>query len=158
MNTAIMQLKEALGKKARRRLMWLADRKLARFEQEHGLLLPEDLKDYYRMTRNPDRDLDKGMYTFYPLYHFESVNKALGNWGGVPDYRNIVHTLNASAHCFVFADYMSHLFAYAIRLYPDNTTINEVYLICGDQYKQVAHSFSGFIELYLNDSPELTNI
>jgi hypothetical protein len=40
----------------------------------------------------------------------------LAQWDGVPDYSNIVNTLDQYENCFVFADYISHLFSYAIRL------------------------------------------
>jgi len=64
----------------------------------------------------------------------------------------------ASENCFVFADYMSHLFAYAIRLYQHSEDFNEVYLICGDKYKIVASSFSEFLKLYFDDSMDLKTI
>jgi len=76
----------------------------------------------------------------------------------MPDYRNIVHTPGGCEHCFVFADYMAHLFTYAIHLYPDKAANNEVYLICGDKYKVAAISFSAFMDLYLNDAEELKMI
>jgi len=53
---------------------------------------------------------------------------------------------------------MSHLFAYAIRLYQHSEDFNEVYLICGDKYKIVASSFSEFLKLYFDDSMDLKTI
>jgi hypothetical protein len=57
-------------------------------------------------------------------------------------------------NCFVIANYSCHLFAYAIRLYPDKADINEVYVVCGDEYKVIANSFTEFIDLYLKN-PDL---
>ena len=107
---------------------------------------------------NATNELDKDLYEFYSFDKFTSIDKELANWGGVPDYRNIVYTLSQCENCFVFADYMSNLFAYAIRLYEDKTDRNEVYLICGDKYKTLAYSFSDFLGLYLIDSIELKTI
>jgi len=122
------------------------------FESENGLLIPSDLCEYFKMMDNAIHDLGKDLYQFYVFDEFKNVEKELGNWGGVPDYTNIVNTLKQSKDCFVFADYMSHLFAYAIRLHKTKTEINEVYLICGDKYKVIANSFSEFLGLYLSDS------
>lgn len=66
--------------------------------------------------------------------------------------------LENSSNCFVFADYMFHLFDYAIRLYPYKRSDNEVYGICGDKYRLMATSFAGFLKLYLGNSIELMNI
>jgi hypothetical protein len=104
---------------------------------------------------NAANELDKDLYEFYSFDKFGSVRKELAHWGGVPDYRNIVNTLNQCENCFVFADYMFHLFTYAIRLYQNATVINEVYIICGDKYKIIANSFAGFLDLYFDDSMEL---
>ncbi len=77
------------------------------------------------------------------------------NWNGVPDYSNIVNTLEGFQDCFVFADHMFHLFAYAIRLNKESAVKNEVYAICGDQYKIIAGNFTEFMKLYTTQPDEL---
>jgi hypothetical protein len=125
------------------------------FELENNLLIPPDLAQYFKLLDSATNELDKDLYQFYPFDQFRSVEKELAHWGGVPNYRNIVNTLKQCENCFVFADYMSHLFAYAIRLYQTTTDFNEVYMICGDKYKIIANSFSDFLDLYFDNSMEL---
>lgn len=55
----------------------------------------------------------------------------------------------------VFADFQFDFFAYAIRLYSRTSVKNEVFVLCGNEFKQIADSFSGFIDLYMADSIEL---
>ena len=148
-------LKELLGVQKRQKSYAGLNDKLSLFELKNSLLLPPDLAEYFRLMNNARNELDKDLYQFYTFDQFKSIEKELAHWGGVPDYRNIVNTLSQCENCFVFADYMSHLFAYAIRLYPKVTHFNEVYMICGDKYKIVANSFSGFLDLYFDDSIDL---
>lgn len=158
MDRNISKLKELLGTKDKRKSHSELSKKISLFESENNLLIPQNLIDFFFLLDNVNHELDKDLYQFYPFNQFKSVERGLAHWGGLPDYRNIVATLEQCENCFVFADYMSHLFAYAIRLNRNITDFNEVYLICGDKYKILANSFSGFLELYLNDSIELKTI
>ena len=158
MNRNIKELKKILGAKDNNKSYSVLNNKLMLFEQKNVLKIPPDLSDYFKLLDNAVNQLDKDLYEFYPFDNFKSIEKGLVHWGPVPNYGNIVNTLSQAENCFVFADYMSNLFAYAIRLYKENTDVNEVYLICGDKYKVLATSFSGFIELYLHDSIELKTI
>jgi len=158
MTNQIDILKELLGTKKHRKSYAKLNDNLLLFESKNGLLLPPDLAEYFRLLDNAINELDKDLYQFYMFDQFKSIEKELAHWGGIPDYRNIVNTLNQCENCFVFADYMFHMFAYAIRLYPQTTDINEVYMICGDKYKILANSFSGFLDLYFDDSIELITI
>ncbi len=65
------------------------------------------------------------------------------------------NTLEGYKNCFVFGDYMFHIFSYAIRLNSSESGKNEIYIICGDKYKVIANSFSDFVRLYVSDSIEL---
>lgn len=107
------------------------------------------------MLDNAANRLDKDLYEFYSFDQFESVEKELASWEGIPNYKNIVNTLKECENCFVFADSMFHMFTYAIRLYQNARGINEIYIICGDKYKIIANSFSDFLNLYFDDSIEL---
>ena len=158
MDKQISKLKELLGAKNKNKSHSELRNKILLFESENNLLVPKDLVEYFLLLENAIHELDKDLFQFYPFNQFISVEKGLAHWGGLPDYRTIVATLEQCENCFVFADYMSHLFAYAIRLYRNTADFNEVYLICGDKYKIIANSFSGFLELYLNDSIELKTI
>jgi len=158
MNKQIAILKELLGTKDYKRSYPDLTNRVLLFESENSLLIPPDLIEYFKLMDNAMHQLDRDLYQFYSFNQFKSIKLELALWGGVPDYRNLINTMYDYEKCFVFADYMSHLFAYAIRLYPNATDVNEVYLICGDKYKIIASSFSEFINLYFDDSEELKNI
>ena len=151
-------IKKLLGVKEKDKTHVTLINKLNDFESAHGLLIPSDLIEYFKSMDNAVYELNKDLFQFYGFDDFKSVEQELGNWGGVPNYTNLVNTLHDSKDCFVFADYMSHLFAYAIRLYKTQHEANEIYLICGEQFKVIANSFSEFLGLYLDDSDELKNI
>lgn len=121
---------------------------LIEFEIGNGLFLPQDLKQFYLEKANSIGEYDENMYCFYPFNLFKSVERSLSHWSGVPDYSNVSNVLENSKHCFVFADHMFHMFVYAVRLYPTDRRTNEVYVLCGDQYKVVASCFADFMELY----------
>jgi len=53
MDTTILELKELLGKKARRRFFGIINRKLARFKVKNGLLIPSDLSNYFKLVKKP---------------------------------------------------------------------------------------------------------
>lgn len=125
------------------------------FETATGLKLPEDLKAYFNSVNVTPEAYDKDMFFFYSFSEFISVETKLKPWNGIPDYSNIVNTLENHAQCFVFADYMIQLFTYAIRLNSNNSSVNEIYIICGDKHKVIATSFSGFMKLYDEQSIEL---
>ena len=129
--------------------------KLLSFRLNSGLMMPEDLVEYFTLLDNFSDKMDSNLYQFYGMDEFKSIDKELAHWGGIPDYRNIVNTLKQCENCFVIADYMLSLFAYAIRLYPEETEVNEIYIICGDKNKVIANSLSEFLDLYFDDSIEL---
>jgi hypothetical protein len=125
------------------------------FQARTGLNLPQDISHYFRKLNGTNGQYDEQLFQFYALSQLESVFDHLKDWGGEPDYRNIVNTLDRCESCFVIADHCFHMFTYAIRMYESHTTDNEVYVICGDQYKVIAKSFTDFIELYVEKSMEL---
>jgi hypothetical protein len=125
------------------------------FKSNTGKILPLDLIEYFTLVNGTNGEYNDRMFDFYPINNFKSIIHDLKYWRGIPDYGRIVNTLENCGDCYVFADYMLHLFAYAIRLFPHDTDINEVYAICGDQYRMIANSFSEFLDLYLEDSLKL---
>jgi len=120
------------------------DKKILVFESKNGLSLPVDLIEYFKTLGDKAVKIDDQLYQFYTIDDFKGLGKVL--------------TLENGENCFVFADYMFHLFDYAIQLYPDRRTVNEVYGICGDKYKLIANSFTEFLNLYFESSVVLQNI
>lgn len=154
----IARLKHQLGVKDSRKSSVEYDKKILLFESQNDLSLPLDLTAYFKSLGNTIVDIDNNLYQFYTIDQFKSVKKELAHWGGIPNYRNITNTLEGTESCFVFADYMLHSFAYAIRLYPDRGHVNEIYVISGDKYRIIANSFSDFMSLYFDDSTELKDV
>ena len=84
-----------------------------------------------------------------------SFDKEYGDWIGIPNYSELLTTLEFCDQLYVFANYQCHLFSYAIHLHPSASQQNDVYILCGKDYRIIANSFSEFIKLYLEDSIEL---
>lgn len=158
MTELITRLKQQLGIKDSKRPTMEADKRILLFESENDLLLPPDLTEYFKLVGNTVVEISDDLYQFYTIDEFKSIKKGLSHWGGIPDYRNIINTLEGTENCFVFAEYMFHSFAYAIRLYKDKRDVNEIYSICGDSYRIIANSFSDFLNLYFEDSIKLYDL
>ncbi len=125
------------------------------FQQENSVFIPDDMKSYFVLLNGTNEVTDHKLFQFYSLKQFKSLDKDLIQWGGIPDYKNITNTLKEFNKYFVFADYSFNMFCYAIKLDNQESRNNEVLVISGDKYKKIASSFSGFIDLYFNDSIEL---
>lgn len=125
------------------------------FEAEREILIPKDLRNYFATLNGTNGEYDGRLYNFCSLNQFKSIDEELKNWGGLPNYSNIINTLESYSKYYVFADYMFHLFSYAIRLEKNESFENEILVVCGDEYKKIAASFSEFIDLYLEESIKL---
>lgn len=124
------------------------------FYQKHNVILPRDILEYFKGP-NGREAYDDNLFRLYPFDEFKTVKDELGDWIGPPDYRNITSTLTGHEDVFVIADYSFHLFTYGIRLHNKENATNEVYIICGEEFKIIAYSFSEFLELYLQDDKSL---
>lgn len=109
------------------------------------------MNDYFHLSADELKEFDLDMFTFYNFDKFKSVFAEAGDYGGIPDYRNIINRLRGHQNCFVFAEYFTHMSVYAIRLYEYPSEVNQIYAIIGDKYKVVANSFAEFIELFKRD-------
>lgn len=125
------------------------ERQMMLFEAQRQLLLPDDLKAYFRTFNAEEYETD--MFFFFGLDKFESVENAVGCFRSGPDYRNIVNTLPNHENCFVFADYFIKICVYAIRLYKDMSEKNEIYVIMGDKFEILANSFREYLDMYRSD-------
>ncbi|RSK36312.1 SMI1/KNR4 family protein [Hymenobacter metallilatus] len=147
-----------LWKKAKIRTVDTAtEQQVSEFEATHNLIIPHDLRGYFVAVNGTDRLPDNEFYTFCTLEQFQPITKVLDAWkNGIPRHSDVLEKIGSPQNCFVFADYSIYLFAYAIRLYPTESAQNEVYAICGGEYRIIAKSFSEFIDLYLQQADELT--
>jgi len=151
-NGVLIELCEAIEYPRKAKVMALnLDEQLTLFQFRNKLIIPDDLTAYFKLTDTEIDSYNQDMFTFYKFDEFKSVREDVGDYRGVPDYRNIVNTLAEHENCFVFAEYSIYVEVFAIRLYETQSNQNEIYAICGDEYKVVANSFTEFIALYRNN-------
>jgi len=155
MKNRIEKLKETWELENISGLKFITEDEISFFQTENNLLIPIDLVEYFKILNGGNEEYDDRFFKFYSLSNFKSINDDLKNWNGVPDYSNIINTLEDYKSYYVFADYSFCMFSYAIRLYADVSVVNQVLVVCGDEHKIIANSFSEFIDLYLNNSIEL---
>jgi hypothetical protein len=125
------------------------------FQKNKQLFLPQDVMEYFKSFNGTSDEYNDRFFCFYSLREFKTLKEKFEGWNGTPKYQDIIHTLKEHSDCYVFADYEFHLFVYAIRLYETETSNNEVYAICGEEYRVIANSFTDFIHKYYNDSDDL---
>ncbi|WDF80366.1 methylmalonyl-CoA epimerase [Mucilaginibacter sp. KACC 22773] len=151
-NGVLIELCQAYDypEKAKRPELSLED-EICLFQFRNKLIIPGDLLAYLKLTDEEIDSYNRDMFVFYKFSEFKSVKDEVGNYGGTPDYRQIVNILPEHENCFVFAEYSIHLMVFAIRLYGYGSDKNEVYAICGSSYEIVANSFEEFIARYKDD-------
>lgn len=125
------------------------------FQKNNNVILPADLILYFKKLNGSGGECLDDLYEFYSISRIRNVINEYSDWDGIPEYKKIPIYLNHAEQVYVFANYFSNLFAYGIRLSGEKSIDNEVFVICGEEYKKIANSFSEFIELYLSDSIEL---
>ena len=119
------------------------------FEQTHSVQMPNDLRSYFLKVNGmrPDWhcDQDGNGFTFWPLARLSCLGTlAYVGSGDEPDCPMF----------FVFADYLSSSWQYAIGLWSGEKRDNPVLLI-NNPNNTVASSFSEFVDLCLIDSAKL---
>jgi len=155
MTDRISEIKKRLNSNESETIELTTDSEILLFQKEHNLILPRDLIAYFKTINGGNNEYDSNLYKLYRFQDFKSIDTSLKNWNGIPDYSNIVNTLKEFENYYVFADYFFNMFTYAIKLNKFEATGNEVLVICGDEYKVIANNFSGFLDLYINNSIEL---
>jgi hypothetical protein len=124
------------------------------FQNKNNVVLPNDLKEYFKVLNGTGGECTDELYEYYSIERIKKVSEEFQEWKGVPNYQSLIE-LTEMQNLFVFSNFSFNLFAYAIKLYPEKVNVNEVYVLCGEEYKRIADTFSDFLELYLIDSIEL---
>ena len=116
---------------------------LKTFEDKYGVVLPDDLREYFRCVNGmaPD-EIDDGMIRFWMLEEVAPLPE------GAPQYSDGEYVKNPET-LFLFADYSIWAHAYAIRLGRTTLDSNEVVIIGYKSPKLISDSFSEFVETYL---------
>jgi hypothetical protein len=120
------------------------------FEEQNNILFPNDLTEYFKLF-NGSKDYDGDFFLFYPLNEIKSQAEIAKEWNKPvkPENEELYNNI------YVFAEYCIHIYEYSIKLSNNPSIINDIFVICGDNYKKIANSFSEFIQLYIEDSPKL---
>lgn len=126
---------------------------IAHFEKRHKIRLAEDLRGYLLavngMLAIGPNDCDPNGFSFWPLERIKTVREESAT------HRSPLPQITQPDQYFVFADYLQWSWAYAIRLDSNQDLPNDVIFVGTQKQKQIAASFSEFVELYLRDAEEL---
>jgi hypothetical protein len=115
------------------------------FEAKYGVVLPEDLRDYFlRVNGMPAGVVDDGMIRFWTLEEVKAVPE------GAPAYSDSHYVENPSS-LFLFADYSIWANAYAIRLGKIALESNEIVIIGYESPVTISQSFAEFVDIYLTN-------
>ena len=126
------------------------------FESRYRVRLPSDLREYFITIDGMERwESDKNMFSFLPINAIKSIPEELANFGGTPDYRQIMRTLADPHRWFVIVDYLITSSVFAIRLSADVESSPVLSIGDGTCHWIVAPSFSGFLDRYLANPYEL---
>ena len=91
--------------------------RIERFESQYQIRLPTDFRHYLATVDGMDQGrMDENMFSFLSIDAIKSIPEELANFGGIPDYRDIVRTLPDPQHWFVIVDFLISSAVYAIRL------------------------------------------
>lgn len=115
------------------------------FEARHGVVLPEDLRDYFLCVNGMPPDVvDDGMIRFWMLEELQPLPQ------GAPAFSDPSYIQNPES-LILFADYSIWAHAYAIRLGSAALQANEIIIIGYESPVTIAQSFSEFVDRYLTN-------
>jgi SMI1/KNR4 family protein SUKH-1 len=117
---------------------------IARFEVEHGVLLPPDVREYFLTVNGSGGGWDKDLWGFWPLNGLKTIPGYSLPEDGVPDPQR----------CFVFADHSIDVAFLAVQLSARAMEPAPVFCLWS-RWKEVAPAFSEFWEAYLDGKEEV---
>jgi hypothetical protein len=122
---------------------------IAQFEARYGVVLPQDLRQYYSVVDGVDGEsMVRGHpFRFWPLREVKPVSEDM------PE--EPLHHSEFKDY-FLFADYSLWACAYAVKLTKSRDNRTFVVMIGGDVPVHLAGSFEEFVQIYLGDPARLT--
>src|SRR5947208_949681 len=90
---------------------------LTAFEARYRVSLPPDVRAYFELVNGmPTNESDDQLLEFFPIQAVLPVPEAVGDFGGIPDYRMIARYLPDADHWFVMVDWSITAHVYATRM------------------------------------------
>jgi hypothetical protein len=127
----------------------VASATLESFEKNNGVVLPVDLRDYFRHVNGMEADTtDDALIRFWMLEEVRALPDA------APEYADSRY-IERPESLFLFADFSLWAHAYAIRLLAAPSEMNEIFLIGSDSPILLFQSFSEFVDCYLTKQDRL---
>ena len=121
------------------------------FETRYGVVLPTDVRDYFRAADGTGDHMDDGLYRFWPLAEVKPVHDVL-----VSD-RFEYSDRYSYPDCFVFGDHCINCWDYAVRLTKDSMQPAPVFRVTGGEPpgEQMAASFREFMSRYAQNPDDI---
>jgi hypothetical protein len=85
----IFRLNELLNTENIKPLLTATEEGIVEFTRNNGLILPDDLIEYFKVVDGTSGKYDEKFFSFYSLKAFTNLNVKFRNWEGTPNYRNI---------------------------------------------------------------------
>jgi hypothetical protein len=123
------------------------------FQNKYNIEIPLDLQNYYLELNGSGNAALNNLYEFYSINRTKKISEELINWKGIPDYSKL--NFEGIENVFVFGEYQFNLYVFGIELHPDLSLNNRIFILCGEDFKIIADSFTEFIDLYLNKPEEI---
>ena len=129
------------------------ENEITTFETKNKITLPPDLREYLRQV-NGMRDFwpgdqDQKGFSFWTLKKIKTLAEEIEAQDKKP------WSLEGQNSMFLFCDYFTWCWAYAIKIIPDGSRVEGVYLVCCSEPIKVAESFTDFVRMYLEKSEKL---
>jgi hypothetical protein len=121
---------------------------IAEFEQRYSVLLPSDFRAYLQLVDGMNEAMDDESFRFWPLAEIQPVDQVL----------EPIHTDRYwYPGCFIFADYLTWCWAYAIRLAGASSEVGNIFHCVRRRHSPapIAGSFSEFAERYIRNPDSL---
>lgn len=121
---------------------------LALFEQKYGVVLPDDLKDYFLLFNGTGQgNFGESGYAFFSLEELEPICET----SDLNEEEKSIYS-----NCFAFSDYMIWCWGYVVRLnsVAGDNPVFSIYLSSPSDLK-VANSFSEFVSIYLENPDDI---
>ena len=124
------------------------DAQISQFESRYEIVLPTELRDVYERVNGFDQHshcMDVNGFNFYPLGDFKRLDELEDSFD-----------ISDLDHFFLFCDYLTWSWGYAVRMGEVDTPTEVVLLgVEGPGVRLLATTISRFWELYMQDDLKL---